>query len=89
MIINELVSNALKHAFGEDHRGEVSVELQTDGELFRLVVSDTGVGVPEGTELTDPVTLGLKLVDTLTSQLHGRIELDREGGTKFTISRDQ
>ena len=89
LIINELTSNALKHAFPGDRKGVVQIELKSSGdERFVLRVSDDGVGFPEDLDLQTPQTLGLKLVDTLSSQLRSRIELDQSHGTRFTIVRE-
>ena len=88
LIVNELVSNALKHAFPEDRKGKVRIELQTGEEdRFYLSVGDDGVGIPTDVDFRNPETLGLKLVDTLATQLRSQVELDRNSGTSFTIVR--
>ncbi len=87
LIINELVSNALKYAFDPGQPGRISVAaypLEAGG--LRLVVADTGRGVPEGIEPGRTRTLGLQLVGILTAQLHGDIKLVREQGTRFEIT---
>jgi len=80
LIINELVSNALKYAFRDGRDGEVRVALARDGNAFTLTVGDNGAGLPPGLDFRDTPSLGLQLVNTLVSQLEGRIEL-RDGGT--------
>jgi|GEM_PF-3762864 PAS domain S-box-containing protein len=92
LIINELVSNALKHAFPDGRCGEVRVGLKRvmlpEGQVegLELTVSDNGVGIPEGLDIKGTDSLGLRLVTTLTEgQLRGTIELDRAGGTAFRI----
>ncbi len=86
LIINELVSNALKHAFPDDREGEVSVELGAiAGDQISLVVSDDGVGFPEDLDFQDMQSLGLRLINTLVDQIQGTIELDRSRGTRFQI----
>ncbi len=87
LIVNELVSNALKHAFPGGRAGEVRVELDRDerGKLV-LAVSDTGVGFPADIDFRTTGSLGLKLVATLADQLEGSIELGRSGGTTFKIT---
>jgi two-component sensor histidine kinase len=86
LITNELVSNSLKHAFPADTKGEIHIELFKDdnGELT-LTVSDNGIGFPEGVDFRNTESLGLQLVNTLTEQLGGTIELDRSCGTAFKI----
>ena len=87
LIVNELISNALKHAFPGGNRGEIRVELRcgNDGDVI-LVVGDNGVGLPEGLNIREPTSLGLRLVGTLTRQLKGRIEVERDGGTTFSVT---
>jgi PAS domain S-box-containing protein len=86
MIINELVSNALKHAFGGGEEGtlRITTEWETE-ETLRLVVADTGRGIPPTIDHTNTPSLGLKLVRMLSEQLKGTVELSREGGTTFTL----
>ncbi len=87
LIINELLSNSLKHAFPDGRAGEIRVELRADGEgQFTLMISDNGVGFPKGLDFPDTKTLGLQLVNTLVNQLEGTIELDRRDGTTFEIA---
>lgn len=86
LIINELVSNSLKYAFPEG-KGEISIELLRDNDdRFTLVVSDDGVGFPKDLDFRNTETLGLQLVNTLTDQLKGSIELRSRAGTKFAIT---
>jgi two-component sensor histidine kinase len=95
LIVNELVSNALKHAFppvGMDSdsssRGEIQVIVQKgkDASETVLTVSDNGAGLPKGLDFRNVESLGLQLVNTLVKQLDGTIELDRDGGTTFRIT---
>jgi len=86
LIINELVSNSLKHAFPAGKKGEISIDLHSDNEnRFTLIVSDNGVGFPKDLDFRNTESLGLQLVTTLTNQLDGSIELDSSGGTTFRI----
>ncbi|MGD0235319.1 MAG: histidine kinase dimerization/phosphoacceptor domain -containing protein [Syntrophorhabdales bacterium] len=85
LIINELVSNSLKHAFPEK-QGEIFVDLHRDDGRFTLIVRDNGVGLPESVDFRNTDSLGLQLVCTLTDQLDGAIELNRIGGTEFKIT---
>jgi two-component sensor histidine kinase len=86
LIINELVSNALRHAFANGTGGEVRIELRaSDGRLI-LTVGDNGVGIPSDLDFQNTTSLGLRLVCTLVGQLEGSIELDRSAGTVFRIT---
>ena len=85
LIINELVSNSLKHAFSHDV-GEISVNLiRVDENRFQLTISDNGIGLPEDIDFKNTSSLGLRLTNNLTSQLEGEIELEKVSGTKFII----
>ncbi|TDI75791.1 MAG: PAS domain S-box protein [Bacteroidetes bacterium] len=87
LIINELVVNALKYAFPEGRSGEIHVEFRkvTDDQKI-LIVSDNGVGLPEGWNFENTESWGLELVQILTEQLDGKIELDQKGGTTFKMT---
>jgi len=93
LIINELLSNALKYAFPrlaiipKTHRQhQIDVILRKSKKnLYTLIIKDNGVGIPQHITLNNLKTLGLQLVKTLVEQLNGTIKLERKGGTKFTI----
>lgn len=89
LIVNELVSNSLKHAFPAGRKGQVQVKLARDGDGVVLDVCDDGVGVPAAIDFRNPGTLGLKLVSILTEQVGGTITLDRTTGTRFVIRFSQ
>ncbi len=86
LIINELVSNSLKHAFPSGTKGEVFIGLHGAGESsYTLIVRDNGIGFPANIDFRKTESLGLQLVTTLTDQLGGSIELIRNGCTEFKI----
>jgi PAS domain S-box-containing protein len=96
LIINELISNALKHAFPSDtHLGtpwsngrdrEIRIELFADGEnQVTLIVADNGVGLPVDLDIATTDSLGLRLVTTLTNQLDGNLKLSNAGGATFEL----
>ncbi|HZX46708.1 MAG TPA: histidine kinase dimerization/phosphoacceptor domain -containing protein, partial [Clostridia bacterium] len=91
LIINELVSNALKHAFqdtGEKGAGEgqVTIRLHKDtGGKYVLMVSDNGPGLPKGLDIENCSSLGLRIVGILVRQLRGSISIDADGGARFII----
>ncbi|MEA5112945.1 MAG: PAS domain S-box protein [Geobacteraceae bacterium] len=88
LIINELVSNAMKHAFPDNRQGEISIRLTIDEKHWiSLAVADTGVGFPAGIDYENTQTLGLQLVSTLVKQLRGRLTVDAEHtGTTIFIT---
>jgi PAS domain S-box-containing protein len=85
LIVNELLSNSLKHAFTVGRKGRIHVALGRAGKGFVLDISDNGVGMPPELEFRNASTLGLKLVCIFAEQLGGTIELDPSGGTRFVI----
>ena len=86
LIVNELISNALKHAFPNGRKGQVAVELRRNesGE-FLLRVSDDGVGFPKALDFRRTETLGMQIVVTLVDQIDGTIEMGELGRTEFLI----
>ena len=85
LIINELVANALKHAFPGDRRGEICVRMKLEQDRYRLSVEDDGIGFPAGLDVSQTGTLGLQLVRTLTEQIGGRLQEKTGQGTAFVI----
>jgi PAS domain S-box-containing protein len=93
IIVNELISNVLKHAFTEAEEGEIRIQLsrekadnKADKSLFSLIISDNGKGIPKGIKFENLESLGLQLVNALVNQLDGKIEIKRENGTEFRIT---
>jgi len=87
MVICELVSNAFKHAFPLDKGGRLSVSLSSpEGEVVELIVQDDGKGLSPEIDILNPPLLGLRLAAaTVTRELGGNIEVERNGGTRFII----
>jgi two-component sensor histidine kinase len=85
LIINELVSNALKHAFPHGHGGEILVGLQQREGQVVLTVRDDGVGLPADLDPKQTGSLGLQLVSMLVQQVKGTCTVERDGGTAFEI----
>ncbi len=86
LILNELVTNALKYAFPDKEKGHIAVSMirNREGDCV-LTVSDNGIGMPLDVDLTEPRTLGLQIVQSLVGQLDGLMEIVRKGGTTFRI----
>jgi PAS domain S-box-containing protein len=80
LIVNELVSNSLKHAFPDRRKGWVEVTLRSAGTDVVLEVADNGIGFPVNRDFRSPGTLGLKLVAIFTEQVGGTMDLTRGGG---------
>jgi PAS domain S-box-containing protein len=86
LIISELVTNCLRHAFPDGRTGTVRVGLHGAGEALALTVADDGAGLPEALDIRRSATLGLQLVNTLVDQMDGTIAVDRNGGTTVRIT---
>ncbi len=87
LILNELVSNSLKHAFPGGRKGEIRITLRPLNGSIELMVRDNGVGIPDRIDFRTTDSLGLHLVTILAEdQLNGKITLTRDGGTTFTIT---
>jgi two-component sensor histidine kinase len=86
LIINELISNVLKHAFPDGRPGGITIDFQLEDLMYTLSFRDDGIGIPRDLDITTTGSLGLKLVNLLvTEQLEGTIRLDRTDGTAFMI----
>jgi two-component sensor histidine kinase len=85
LVINELLSNALKYAFPSGRKGLVEIILQNENGGIELKVRDDGVGLAEDLDFTQTKTLGLQLVMALIHQLKGTIEVKRDRGAEFMI----
>ncbi|MDZ7681087.1 MAG: histidine kinase dimerization/phosphoacceptor domain -containing protein [Fodinibius sp.] len=86
LILNEMITNAHKHAFKGRDEGQITIQLKQDARDITMQISDNGVGIPEDISLENPSSLGLKLIGTLAKQLKADAEfLDCDTGTTFTL----
>ncbi len=93
LILNELVSNSLKHAFPDDFlsdqgngfRRKISININADNDKIIMTMGDNGIGFPDELDFRSTESLGMRIVITLTEQLNGTIELNRSHGTEFRI----
>lgn len=85
LILNELITNSMKYAFLGDEKGKVYVVFTKKDGSFILRVGDDGVGFPDDVDYKNTGSLGLQLVNSLTEQLDGKLELDSSKGTEFKI----
>ncbi len=87
LIVNELVSNSLKYAFPGGRTGTIRLGIDKNGAGNHvLTVADNGIGFPPEVDFRNTASLGLKLVNVLTGQIHGTLELSRAEGTAFSIT---
>lgn len=83
--MNELISNALKHAFCGNSSGEIFIRVRKKDRSISLLVRDTGAGMPRDLNWRDLKSLGLRMVFSLVEQMNGTIGLDRSRGTEFSM----
>ena len=87
LIVNELASNSLKHAFPDGRPGRVTLGIDKDSEGQNvLTFADNGIGFPTELDIKSTNTLGMQLITVLTEQLQGNLEMQRDEGTKFIIT---
>ncbi len=90
LLVNELITNAIKHAFLPGCGGDITVELTADENGSRTIcISDTGMGLPESVKLGETESLGFQLIPLLAEQAGGTLEIHRGNGTRFLISINQ
>lgn len=85
MIVNELISNAIRHGSDGSNDARVSVEIQQNGAFYRLSVSDQGAGLSDNRLWQNPRTTGFTLVQILTKQLKARLKIFQDNGTKAIL----
>lgn len=87
LIINELVTNSLKHAFSDERRGEIVIEtVYHSNNKFTLTIKDNGKGIPEDVDYYNSRTVGFNLINSLVRQLGGNLVINRSEGTEFKIT---
>ena len=86
LIINELLTNSLKYAFPEDKNGIITIIFSKTDDIFTLIIKDDGIGLKPSIDFKKTESLGLELVNNLTRQIDGNVELDNDNGTEFRIS---
>jgi PAS domain S-box-containing protein len=87
LLINEIVSNALKYAFPGNAEGEIKIELKKLPEnKIEMIISDNGIGMPEGFDIEQSESLGLQLITALTNQLDGVLRVSLDHGTSFSVT---
>ena len=84
LIINELISNAIEHAFPDHQGGNIAVSLKDNSDKLILAIQDDGIGLPDEFDLHSSDSLGLQLIATLVEQLNGTIELSKTNGANGT-----
>ena len=87
LMLNELLSNAYRHAFTDNSQGAISVKFNKHEapNYYALTIADSGCGLPDGFSMEGTKTMGLQIVDILIKQIEARLLITQENGTSFTI----
>ncbi len=86
LIINEVVSNSLKHAFKDGREGVIEINfILADEMTYRLTIADNGIGLPPGFDLATSDSLGIQLINALSDQIDGTLKIENNNGVKFII----
>ncbi len=85
LLVNELISNSIKHAFPGNRKGKIMVRMESKKDKYTLEVCDNGIGLPDNIDFKNPASLGIQLINALTIQLHGTLEVRKEKGACFFI----
>ena len=83
--VNEIVSNSYKYGFPGQRSGEIRIRMWREDKTVTLDITDNGIGLPEGFSVESSESLGMQLIQALTSQLDGELSIGRENGTRFTV----
>lgn len=84
IIVNELITNAMKYAFSSMDKGQIGISLKLKDNNAELIVEDNGAGMPESVDIRN-AGFGLRLVSILTEQIHGTVRIERNNGTRFIL----
>jgi PAS domain S-box-containing protein len=85
ILINELVTNAYKHAFDDNRSGTIEILLKKSDQEISIIVRDDGKGLPEDFSVGDHASIGMNLIETLTNQLDGELFYTSDRGTEFKV----
>ncbi len=86
LIINEIISNSIKHAFNNCKEGVIDIKLSYADDKLLLEVKDNGKGLPDNFNIKSTTTLGMQLITNLTRQVPGELKIENDSGTKYTIT---
>ncbi|MBN2102615.1 PAS domain S-box protein [bacterium] len=85
LILNELITNAVKHAFPEKTRGKINIIFKKKQDTFEITIGDNGIGLPDTFDFSNIRSMGLHMVKVLVRQLNGELTLTGKPGTEFVI----
>lgn len=85
LIVNEIITNSIQHAFPDREQGHIDIRSHYDGRMLTIIITDDGIGLPKEVEKGEPQTLGIQLIDTLIKQLKADYSIDNADGCRISI----
>jgi len=89
LLLNEIITNAFKHAFIDQDEGEIRIDIVFNDPKITLKIVDNGAGLPENFDINKPDSLGMTLIRTLSKQLEAELEINGDDGTRYLIQFDK
>jgi PAS domain S-box-containing protein len=94
LLLNEIITNCLKHAFKGRHEGKINISFKSINDRYELIIKDDGIGLPENVKVSNNITeefksYGIKLISIFSGQLRAKIDIIRANGTKFVLIFDK
>lgn len=87
LVLNELVTNALHHGFRDGEDGCIDISFQNDGESYELIVEDNGHGLPEGADITDVQSTGVRIIRSIVEyEFNGQIDFQENNGVRVVVT---
>ena len=86
MILNELISNAVEHAFTDQQKGGINIDLKETDGMVRVRVTDNGKGLPDNFEINNSHSMGFTIINTLISQLDAEMKTGNDKGAFFEFT---
>lgn len=85
LLVTEIVTNAIKHAFPDGQHGNINIKLERNNSFYTLTITDDGIGMPKDLELDNTDSLGIKLIMSLAEQLDAKLTIEGVNGTEYII----
>ena len=86
LIVNEIIANSIKYAFQDDTSGQINIKASKNKDICILTIQDTGIGFPENFNMESSQSLGMQLIQGLTKQIKGTVEIISNPGVCYTIT---
>lgn len=85
LLVNELITNSMKHAFPDGRSGNVYISLKQVNNQYELIIRDDGIGIPPNLDFENSTSLGIQIVHSLVNQIDGELEINNDHGAEFKV----